>query len=352
MGEEIKIPFPLKNIYIENFRGLKENHLKNLGKLNVLVGKNNTCKSTFLEAIHLGYSPFGNSFMPIFKRRGEKYPICIDYLFNSEPNEVKIHIESNSVKLNIKFKNEKSIAENIFEGYEEKFKAGKYFEHELEHLDNSTSTYARINYAISKELDQSAITRTGNSGLHKNRFPVKIIDTKYNLVNLMSSYSEVVKGNKIDELIKILKPVYDVNDVRIITLKGINVLYIEIDNVYLPISSCGEGLKWSLLLSSNIVINDKGILLIDDFENYHHLSSLKNSINVITNAIKNNNIQIFFTTHSLECIDYALKVSKEKNIDLKIIYLQKKGQNIISTVYNIEEAIESRNLIDSDLRGI
>jgi len=44
----------IKGVYLKNFRSFKELKIKNLGDINVIVGKNNTGKSTFLEAIFLG----------------------------------------------------------------------------------------------------------------------------------------------------------------------------------------------------------------------------------------------------------------------------------------------------------
>lgn len=43
----------IKNLCITSFRGIKDLNLLNLGRVNILVGKNNTGKTSTLEAIHL-----------------------------------------------------------------------------------------------------------------------------------------------------------------------------------------------------------------------------------------------------------------------------------------------------------
>lgn len=43
----------LKTVKIENFRGFESFELQNLGRLNLLVGKNNSGKTSILEAIRL-----------------------------------------------------------------------------------------------------------------------------------------------------------------------------------------------------------------------------------------------------------------------------------------------------------
>ena len=41
----------LKSVKIENFRGFKSFELQQLGRINLLVGENNTGKTSILEAI-------------------------------------------------------------------------------------------------------------------------------------------------------------------------------------------------------------------------------------------------------------------------------------------------------------
>jgi predicted ATPase len=50
------LPFMLKSLKIENFRGFEEFELKQLGRINLLVGENNSGKTSILEAIRLLFS--------------------------------------------------------------------------------------------------------------------------------------------------------------------------------------------------------------------------------------------------------------------------------------------------------
>lgn len=66
----------LSTIAIENYRGIKQTCLKNLGKINVLCGKNNTGKSTILQAINeskkLGDVHVGFEFESLSKENTDK----------------------------------------------------------------------------------------------------------------------------------------------------------------------------------------------------------------------------------------------------------------------------------------
>ncbi|BCL36053.1 AAA family ATPase [Nostoc sp. MS1] len=64
----------LKSVKIENFRGFQSFELQQLGRVNLLVGKNNTGKTSILEAIQLLCSR--NNLEPLrqaMTKRGEFY---------------------------------------------------------------------------------------------------------------------------------------------------------------------------------------------------------------------------------------------------------------------------------------
>jgi AAA15 family ATPase/GTPase len=62
----------IKNLNIENFRGFGRFAMKNLGRVNLIVGANNCGKTTVLEAVNVLMSN-GNlsTIWSILNRRGE-----------------------------------------------------------------------------------------------------------------------------------------------------------------------------------------------------------------------------------------------------------------------------------------
>ena len=79
----------INSLYIKNYRNLKELSIKSLGRVNLITGKNNTGKSTILEAI------------AIYASKGD---ISILYQLLDERGEGFKRIESNEnpVQSNIK----------------------------------------------------------------------------------------------------------------------------------------------------------------------------------------------------------------------------------------------------------
>ena len=48
----------IENIKIKNFKNLKSININNIGDINIIVGRNNTGKTSLLQAIMLAEYPF------------------------------------------------------------------------------------------------------------------------------------------------------------------------------------------------------------------------------------------------------------------------------------------------------
>lgn len=74
----------------------------------------------------------------------------------------------------------------------------------------------------------------------------------------------------------------------------------------LPLEAFGDGIRRILLIASAITSARNGMLLIDELETAIHISALGNAFRWMVNACEANNVQLFATTHSLEAIDSLL----------------------------------------------
>ena len=91
-----------------------------------------------------------------------------------------------------------------------------------------------------------------------------------------------------------------VRDIRI-GLNGIVMVDIGMDN-FLPINHLGDGIVHILNILSTIYWARNEILLIDEIENGFHVSSVKHLWEMVLESSKQNNTQIFMTTHSSDVI--------------------------------------------------
>ncbi|NPA50375.1 MAG: ATP-binding protein, partial [Epsilonproteobacteria bacterium] len=72
----------------------------------------------------------------------------------------------------------------------------------------------------------------------------------------------------------------------------------------------------SYLLS--LISSENGILFIDEIENGIHYTNLDKLWEIILTISKEQNVQVFATTHSIECIQSYARVAKKLLEDKKI----------------------------------
>ena len=113
----------------------------------------------------------------------------------------------------------------------------------------------------------------------------------------------------------------------------------------------GEGFKSALIIALLTSLLRCGYLLIDSAEAFHHPSSLDITSKMLIKSAKENNVQIFITTHSLELIDLLLKYAKKENVDGRLIYMRREGEKLLSSIESFENAKEMRETLGIDLRG-
>jgi AAA15 family ATPase/GTPase len=131
---------------------------------------------------------------------------------------------------------------------------------------------------------------------------------------------------------------------------------LENDKKPMPIRSMGEGMTRTLQLIISAVQANEGILLIDEFENGLHYSIQEKIWKLLLTLSKQHNIQIFATTHSLDTVNsFRNVVLEQEEIDTGAIIrlghsrLKANLGQIISTVYN-QESLQKIEDMDLDIR--
>lgn len=70
----------------------------------------------------------------------------------------------------------------------------------------------------------------------------------------------------------------------------------------IPIQLMGDGISRLLSILMAMASFENGIILIDEIENGLHATALEHLWNIIKEGSETYNVQIFATTHSLECV--------------------------------------------------
>ncbi len=123
---------------------------------------------------------------------------------------------------------------------------------------------------------------------------------------------------------------------------GVRMLYVSIGLPELiPLPLLGEGLNRLIEIYGAIIGEGANIVLIDEIENGLHWKALPKVWQGIRAVVDSEDVQIFATTHSLECINAAVEVFKGPPLDdLAVHRLERREDGEIHCVTMDETTLE------------
>ncbi len=83
----------------------------------------------------------------------------------------------------------------------------------------------------------------------------------------------------------------------------------------------GDGFRYAVNILSLGVVLQGTALLIEELETHQHPESLRKLTETLYKLAKQQNLQLFLTTHSMELITYALDAAEETGVDAKLHHL-------------------------------
>nr|VFK16366.1 MAG: ATPase/GTPase, AAA15 family [Candidatus Kentron sp. LPFa] len=308
----------LREIEIRNFKCFTELRLEGLQRVNLIGGKNNVGKTAFMEAVEFFVSLSGgiSAFYAIYKMIEKRQKVIrrshveVDFI-NRSASEMEIQSGKDSCYIRYaKHLDENPYGEDSF----------------MERDEDSLSALELVFRDKKKLLEIDRITHawwrtespTGAADRRGGNLPVKInfIDpVAFEEKDLAILYGALVGRNKEPFLNASLR-LFDEN---IVSLKqqvfesGV-VLKVETKDHDFPIllSSLGDGVKRYIAILCAIWASQDGFLFIDEIENGIHYTNYPQLWEIIFQASKDANCQLFITTHSKECID---AFNKTNNFD-------------------------------------
>ncbi len=339
----------LNDLRIKNFRMLEDLHIAKLGRVNLIVGKNNCGKSTVLEALRL----YAHRFHPhvlqeIFSVYGEspfKRTVGSDETYNwaalknlfpqrkfpeSVEPEFAISFEVNGERL-------------LSLGFDSTIPAPRKFLI----IDKAERVSFDLARAFSRQdffgdyanwLNKLGSTPCGY--VSTQLLPQRVLAQLWDATVLTPDEDLVLEALQLIEpnvhaMRFISDPSSPANRMSMVRLKG------EANPV--PLASMGDGMSRILQFILKLLSARNGFLLIDEFENGLHFSVQEKVWRMIFKLAKDLDIQVFATTHSWDCIESFTKVAVEdtntEGVLLKLSRSKResnKGQ-VIATVYDEAE---------------
>jgi energy-coupling factor transporter ATP-binding protein EcfA2 len=331
--------YPLPSLHIQNFRAFNDLRLDNLGRVNLIVGKNNVGKSTLLEAIALyasGRSAI-HELVNLLKARQEfQRPFPQD---ESAP----------ALDFRRVFHSHTSFSTGSRAVVNCRITAPSAAQSEFSMQLGFPS--GRKGYSVSLLIDQA----------HHNILDSIVIDfisSEYPPSDkLFACHSIPARGLASSQLDWLWDSIV-LTDQEQDVLRSLQIIAPEIERISLaegtrtsaqgrvplvrrkgsrdpePLRSMGDGMNRVFELALGLANSKDGILLVDELENGVHYSAQEQLWRLIFETASQLNVQVFATTHSWDCIESFQRAASAHPSNGALISLARQEGEVKGTVFN------------------
>jgi AAA domain, putative AbiEii toxin, Type IV TA system/AAA ATPase domain len=344
-------PLFLESLEIHRFRAFDHLRIERLGRVNLVVGKNNVGKSSLLEALWL-YANQGHPIIvwKILEARDEgRGPERTLRARSPMEEDVGIEDYADSVK-------------------------------QLFHRNSDTNYEARIGpqsignrtltISLGFNLQKTAPILKTSIGQQQNAYGLD--DRAYRLQEGNGERCVMVAANGLDALT--LEKFWDsvaLTDLEDDVLSALRLIAPNVERVNMltgrkkrnartpvvkvagmnepvPLKSLGDGMNRMFGISLALVSARNGMLLIDEIENGLHYSVQSNVWRLVFEVARRLNVQVFATTHSWDCIAAFQQAAQEYEQDEGILIrlIEKKGKIVADSFNENELEIATREEIE------
>ncbi|MEH2122936.1 AAA family ATPase [Nostoc sp.] len=343
----------LKTIKIENFRSFQSFELQQLGRVNLLVGKNNIGKTSILEAIQLLCSR--NNLDPLrqtMTNRSEYFydderskprlglaqaqDLDVRHLFYGHEIELGSKFSITGINGNIQEELVVSIEERKISSTEQLSLLPEFLYDEvsdaLRELDFS------INWNYGREEKPWRLPLSANGGLPIEDYPRQLRRYTKNSVpkiqfitsssletdKMIELFDQIVLTpeeklveqalHRIDSKIQRIAPVSSRNSRYSLESRGGFFVLLSDSNQRVPIGSMGDGIWRILGLALATVCAKDGYLFVDEIDTGLHFTAMSDMWKLIWETAKRLNVQVFATTHNSDCWTSLASIAEQEDV--------------------------------------
>lgn len=356
----------LSELRIENFKGIHQLSLQGLTRISLLGGKNNTGKSSVLDALFLCHDRTNpSSFLRLLNiRRVQQTDINPEdtwapFFYKFDLN-TEIFIELKTAKGSERYSlshpsqgglptiitpqgdpNSKWTRKIVGSTRDSQVKDALKFSHSINELQMQ-SGYVLMTYRVISQLGQS-IAQPESSISYTISRPDKIITIHYITASTHGDpQQDAIKYTRLDvqgqaeELVDLLRPIEPrLKSLSVGNINGITMIHGDIGiGRKIPLPLMGDGIGRLLTIILGMSASKDGLVLIDEIENGLHHSAMSLVWEGINRASKMYNCQVLATTHSQECLRAALEGLRENPDDFSYNRLDAGPDRTIGQLYS------------------
>jgi energy-coupling factor transporter ATP-binding protein EcfA2 len=310
----------IDELQIENFRGFRSLHLEELKRVNLVVGRNNSGKTSLLEALFLLCEPERAKELPSLLRQIQGNP-NLRYF----PWLLRKATDCRVGKL------------SASQG------AGPKLIQELGSIEGPRpdTSSAALGYSLRIPFFAICGTTEGPDCSILSTVPGRLDD----LVKRVGNAHRHRGGEEqMQQLLAKIDP--RIVKVRIDPGEDGNQIILDIGLTELiPLSQAGQGVTRLVSILAEMIGKRPQILILDEIENGLHHTVIEQVWSGLAEAAESLDIQIFATTHSAECVEAADSAfSRRANYDLSVIQL-------FRTETEVQGRVLGRDLIRAAIDG-
>lgn len=331
----------IKNLSVKNYRGIHSLTMPELRRMNILLGTNNSSKSSVLEAIYIlmnadkpsipvktnldrDYAGLSNTdFEAFFHNFNTDEKILVNSTLESEVR-LKLTIEYKTVQVK-EFQPESIQASTLPKSYG--------LEYHLQKNDTQSHTTSIMWDAQNEKL------KVSNNWSNDNRYAY-FLAPRYNFNDFISHFNQIVTDKEKTYVLEALQTI----EPRItdITVVGNHVMVDVGLSKLIPINLMGDGTRKLFTIVTAMYNAKNGIILIDEIDNGLYYKSMKSLWKAVLVMAEKFDIQVFASTHSLDSLN-ALNAlleegDKKEQDEVNILTLRKyDGDDITTYSYHYED---------------
>ena len=336
----------LPDLVIKGFRGIEDLTVSRLGRVNLISGRNGVGKTSLLDAVRV-YASRGNYYVlsdvlraheelvfDIEEYTGEVFSAPkLESLFYGRgimPNDgISIGPRDETLRLSMSIALHKDVFDDDFRSLDVKFQHEELQEIPVDALlqldqfpRRSLSRYSRRTETGPPRI----LCRTLGPGLLSNRDlttlwdGVALTDDESRSVDALN----LIFANKVQRVAS----VGNENNPRQPYTERRVVAKLREEDRPVPLKSLGDGAVRLFSVALALANSKDGFLLIDEVENGIHYSLQHDFWKMVMKAAHENNVQVFATTHSWDCVGgFAWAASETEEVDGALIRLQRHRKN-------------------------
>jgi predicted ATP-dependent endonuclease of OLD family len=354
-------------ISIKNFRGIESLEATRLRRINLILGRNSSGKTTFLESLFLlggrldprlmttlgqmrGQRLGGTHPDPIwramFRELDTNLPIEIVGRWAEEPEARELTIVALATSDQIE-------AIEQWQGAEGDTSAALQYEVisllQLTYKDGEGGEYNEL--AL---LDPSSGRFGSSSARRHDVVPTSLLPARSfaSPIRVAQQFSSVLKRKQDKDVIDALRIIEPrVQRIEVVSEASGPSIYLDIGlGALVPLAVCGEGMVRLFSIILELLASRNGVLLIDEIDNGLHYTIMPKLWDLLNTMVEKHQVQVFGTTHSDDIIRSALDVFAGKEGILGLFRIDKRGDRHVMVAYS-DEAMQGVREVPFEVRG-